>query len=697
MDKFESGIVTATVHYAVSYCVVGETKKTTLDFPTASLDIERENICLEKDKYITRLRLTNISGSMLKLINAYPIITDDLKIGDTQSSEWSFFCGSRQLNDVPATCTAGVRDFAFKQCADRLGDEGLMPRDYSVGDAVLYGDGIGVIKAMKTYVSLEVMTNDIQLTDISVSLYSNGEVKALRAGGEFNCLLNDGDTVYTDWVCLGTSGNFTRLLEEYALNRKAMNGIKTPRVPEGIYVLNRNDLQTASEKISFLKGVRAPFDYIEIGKGWQNSVGDWEDGENVSIRNFASLINKSGYKAGLWTSPFLVEKNSQIYESEKHWVLRHADGSVCTYETNGTTYAILDVSSEDVLDWLSMTYCRLSANGVYMHHIDHTGAFVAQKDIILSNPEQTMVSAYRKAFRVISDAIGDEGRLFVTDGFIPALCGVADVVQVCSEKNMFDSSRDGNSLPKIINQSAFRAHMSSWWNNFSGETISFDEITDDSDMKYRLVSSYISGSGVVTSDIDKNDELKILKTIYPPVKTVTYPRDAFGEETYISVVDVEVNDSYHTLCFFNHSFTHKPLSFRLDSKTCGGYVDHASKYNISSYFGRTRVYDCKYDELINLGNIPPNSCEIVKIAKSDKPQVTLSNMHFSMGGELNVFMTEDSVRVVGENPFNCKGNYVVALPEEYMCNDGRKEFSFTVNGAGAFTYEKPVRRKNDIV
>lgn len=695
MEKFESGLVSATVHYAVSYCVVGETKKTTIDFSTASLDIERENICLDKDKYITRLRLTNISGSMLKLMNAYPIITDDLSIGDVPSSKWSVFCGSRQLNDVPATCILGVRDFSFKQCINRLNDEGLFRDSYVDGDSVLYGDGIGVIKALKTLVSLEVLTNDCQLTDISISSDCKGEVKAVRAGGEFNCLLNDGDTIHTDWVCICTSGNFTRLLEEYALNRKAMNEAKNLRVPEGIYLLEQENFNDVGEKLSFLKGLKAPFDYVEIGKRWENFVGDWEDSDRVNVRNMATLINKSGYKAGLWTSPFLVEKGSQLYETQKQWILRHADGSVCTYEADGIRYAVLDVSSEDFLDWLTMTYCRLSANGVYMHHIDHTNAFIIQKDVILNNPEQTMVSAYRRAFKVMCDAIGEDGRVFVTNGFMPALCGLADAVQVYSERSVFDASEEGNTLPKIINQAAFRAYMSSWWNNYPGGTIKFNEELVEEEMRHNLVASYISGSGILASGISTNEELKVLRTVYPPVKTVAYPRDAFGEETYISVVDIEVNDSYHTLCFFNHSFAHMQLSFRLDSKTCGGYVDHASKYNVSSYFGRTRVYDCKYDEIISLGNIPPNSCEIVKIAKSDKPQVSLSNMHFSMGGELNVFMTDDTVRVVGENPFNCKGNYVVALPEEYVCNDGRREFSFTVNGAGAFTYEKPFRKKNN--
>lgn len=66
-------------------------------------------------------------------------------------------------------------------------------------------------------------------------------------------------------------------------------------------------------------------------------------------------------------------------------------------------------------------------------------------------------------------------------------------------------------------------------------------------------------------------------------------------------------------------------------------------------------------------------------------------MHFSMGGELDITLSDSVVRVCGNNRFNCKGNYVIALPEGMTCPDGKREFSFTVNGSGPFKYVKDVK------
>ena len=109
MEKFNGGLCSATIHCAVSYCVIGEKKRTAVDYGTASIDIEREKICLESEQYLTRLKITNISGTMVKLMSAYPIITDDMEIGGIDSQEWSVFNGSRQLNDVPSTCILGIK------------------------------------------------------------------------------------------------------------------------------------------------------------------------------------------------------------------------------------------------------------------------------------------------------------------------------------------------------------------------------------------------------------------------------------------------------------------------------------------------------------------------------------------------------------------------------------------------------------
>ena len=285
MEKFSCGLCSATLHFAVSYCVLGERKKTTVDYGTSVLDVEREVMRLDTEHFLTRLKITNTSGTIVKLLSAYPVMTDDFVIEGKPTPGWMVYNGSRQLNDVPATCMLGEKNASFEECVNRLSDEGINIKDYRYGDSVLYGDGITVIKAGKQYVALEILTCNNQLTDISISSDCNGEVKAIRMGGEFNCLMEDGDTKYTDWVRISCGGNFTRLVEEYSMHKKEMSSYtKSDSIKPAIYEINEAFTHDAIvEKLAFLRGVRAPFEYIEIGNGWQSAVGDWEPAFGINI------------------------------------------------------------------------------------------------------------------------------------------------------------------------------------------------------------------------------------------------------------------------------------------------------------------------------------------------------------------------------------------------------------------------------
>ena len=391
--------------------------------------------------------------------------------------------------------------------------------------------------------------------------------------------------------------------------------------------------------------------------------------------------------------PFLVDKSSELFTSDNKWLLRHGDGSYCTYEVDGRLYAVLDVSNPACVEWISMLYSRLSALGYYLHHVDHTMSFVLQKDVVLADSKITVAQAYKNAMKAIKNAIGEEGYLHASNAFTPMLCGIGDSVQVCSDISTLQKNENSNICSKLVNQCAFRAYNSLWWKNTCGFEISpeFSQKYSLAEKKFLLACEYIAGSDVNVSNLNANEQLKTLRVLYPKVDLKVYPRDVFCENTYLSIVDVEVCDSHHTVCFFNNSFTEVDLTFRLDSSLCGGYVDHSSEYVVSTYFSRMHVYDCKYDNIIRLGTISPNSCEIVKIAKCDIPVVLFSDMHFSMGGELNISLDRDTVRVSGKNPFNCRGNYVVALPKNMKCSDGKREFSVFVNGAGEFSYEKTIK------
>jgi len=694
MEKFESGAFSATIHCAISYCVVGENKKTTIDYGTSNMEMEREKICLDSSHYLTRLKITNISGTYVKLLSAYPIITDDFVLGDKPSYQWEVFNGTRQLNDVPATCVLGVKDASFAEAVNRLSEEGFRQYDYTQSDSVLSGDCITVVKSGKQYASLEVITCENALNDISISSDYRGNVKAVRVGGEFNCLMEPGDELYTDWVRISVGGNFIRLIDDFANTRKAMS--PCPNLSEkkpSIYIINDLSQGNISEKLSFLKGLKAPFDYIMIGSGWENQVGDWEQKDGFNLANIAARINTGGFKAGLWTAPFLMSKDSEIYQNNKKWALRHADGSVCTYIVNDKEYLIMDISSQECVEYLSMTYQRLSAYGFYLHNVDFLSAFVMQKDVVLLDPTLTLVKAYVNAMKAIKNAIGENGYLYATNAYFPALSGIAQTVQVVSGIDTLASRSKTNVYSRMINQAALRGYMSKWWHNTCSNVINddFARKFSSSELKQLMVCEYITGASPVVSDINSNENLVLLKCLLPHVNLNTYPREAFDENAFIRVVDVEVNNDYHTVCFFNNSFAPVDLIFRLDGKTCGGYVDRSSKYNVSSYFGREKILNCEFDKIVKLGTIPGNSCEIVKIAKSGKPQIVLSDSHFSMGGEVEIEWNESCVCIRGNNRFNSRASYTVALPEGTTTMDSKTEFTFTVNGSGPFKYEKTIK------
>ena len=622
-------------------------------------------------------------------------MTDDFKIEGKPSSGWMIYNGSRQLNDIPATCTLGEKDTSFEECANRLSEEGISLKDYRIGDSVLYGDGITVIKAGKQYVALEILSCNNQLTDISISSDRDGDIKAIRLGGEFNCLLENDDVKYTDWVRISCGGNFMRMIEDFALHKKELTGCnKANTIKPTVYKLGENlSYEALTERLTFLRGVSAPFDYVEVGPGWQSMVGDWEPSPEINLSQISSTIAASGYKPGIWTSPFIADKHSDVLFSEKKWALRHADGSLCTYTFEGKEYAVMDISSEEYLEWLEMTYQRLSAYGFYLHNIDHTNAFMIQKDVIMQNPTLTITEAYLRAMKTIKSAIGNDGCMYVTNGFNPPLCGIADIVQISSSVDKMKSKNYSNVIPKIINQVAMRGYMSQWWHNACSDVLNskFSAEYSAGEMKNLLVCEYMSGGTTMVTDLKNNDNLKLMKLVYPVAQLKTSARAAYDENAYISVVDVEVNNDYHTLCFFNNSFADVELIFRLDNGTCGGYVDHMSTYNVSSYFSREIHRDCKYDNILKMGVIPANSCEVVKIAKSNKPQVIMSDMHLSLGGEVEVKLDNKTVKITGNNPFNCKGNYVIALPDGEITTDGKREFSFSVNGSGPFSYNKNIR------
>jgi alpha-galactosidase len=71
-----------------------------------------------------------------------------------------------------------------------------------------------------------------------------------------------------------------------------------------------------------------PLDVIQLDDGFQSALGDW-DTTNAKfpggLRKIAGEIRAAGFKAGIWTAPFLAARDSRLMIDHPDWFIMHAE------------------------------------------------------------------------------------------------------------------------------------------------------------------------------------------------------------------------------------------------------------------------------------------------------------------------------------------------------------------------------------
>ena len=81
--------------------------------------------------------------------------------------------------------------------------------------------------------------------------------------------------------------------------------------------------------IKSLEAMRSefPLDVIQLDDGFQSALGDW-DTTNAKfpggLKKIAGEIRAAGFKAGLWTAPFLAARDSRLMIEHPDWFIMHA-------------------------------------------------------------------------------------------------------------------------------------------------------------------------------------------------------------------------------------------------------------------------------------------------------------------------------------------------------------------------------------
>jgi len=119
--------------------------------------------------------------------------------------------------------------------------------------------------------------------------------------------------------------------------------------------------------IKSLEAMRSefPLDVIQLDDGFQSALGDW-DTTNAKfpggLKKIAGEIRAAGFKAGIWTAPFLAARDSRLMIEHPDWFIMHEETGEpvrAGYNPNWTT-------SDD-----AFAYALDASNPAFRAHIRH--------------------------------------------------------------------------------------------------------------------------------------------------------------------------------------------------------------------------------------------------------------------------------------------------------------------------------------
>lgn len=101
-------------------------------------------------------------------------------------------------------------------------------------------------------------------------------------------------------------------------------------------------------------------DIFQIDDGYQTAVGDWLSIDKSKfpkgLKAISDRIHENGMLSGLWLAPFVCEKNSDIYNNKKSWLLHDKNGDEVPAGCNWSGSFVLDIYNDEVREYLKKVF-----------------------------------------------------------------------------------------------------------------------------------------------------------------------------------------------------------------------------------------------------------------------------------------------------------------------------------------------------
>jgi hypothetical protein len=529
-----------------------------------------------------------------------------------------------------------------------------------------------------------------------------------------HCPLKPGESVTTGRILIDLPENVFDGLERYADLVAKMNNIILDKKPlcgwcSWYYIYPDITEEEVIMNLNFLADNLKDYglEYIQIDRGRIPTGTDWLTTNSKFPHGMiwlADQIHSKGLKAGIWTAPFWLGRESKAYNED--WILKKISTEPKQEGKRRRHWAswgdVLDSSNEEVIDYMKNFVSVLVDDWGYdylkndflqyglpeIRNLDKIllkkGEIKDVKKIPRKNINITPVEAFKNGVSAVKEAAGDEtfimgcgAPLFYTAGYSHS-CRIGGDIQ----SKLCVSWECGTS--KTVRTSAKRYYYNGriMWIDpdclVIGDPCRRGSFTYEQ-AKSRAVLACLFGGMMMTSDRMYTlppEKIDMLKRVMPPYAKTARPLDLFEKqlpEVWLWEIEKDFG-KWHVLSVFNYDT--ETITREISYEYLG--MDPSKEYILYDFWkGKmpTRSSRYYYRTLMPFANeiffeIAPMSCFVVAIhEKQPRPQVISTSRHITQGAmDLeDVKWDEKNLKLSGISQIVKNDNYeiVVTIPENF--------------------------------
>ncbi|OGV41623.1 MAG: hypothetical protein A2X48_13470 [Lentisphaerae bacterium GWF2_49_21] len=657
----------------------------------------------DKKIFAAKLAIENTGPDSFKLSSLSPALVkgNNLKVADAALDKWKILRMSRHKNDVPGVYRPSVIDWDF---IDAEFSSAGVKAGMGVADAgkkstnelrIISEPCISIRRDGRNVPGLfiGVLGQTRHLSSISVkTAVDRKNLDELETICEFdNILVEKGDRRETHWIVFMQADDEMEALKSFAdmLASEMKFKPSTRKKPNFFcsWQFYGEDLREADvkENLKSLKQNKIPIDAFLLDNGWMDNWGSYE----TNLKRFphgmeyiADMIRKSGFEAGIWTCPFVVERTSPVVKQIPGLFARDSKGEMFPFACGREAY-VVDPTSPYAEEYLTKLYTKLVKWGFTYHKLDFLRALIVEadkkSDIVFHDPKCTRAEAYRRGMTIIRKALKD-CYLIACGGIYEGSIGLCDANRAGADVygGWFAPERDPlkrkdefrvklTSHLRRIKQNVFRNYMNKFWHSdpdalmlrrrtepFRGDMVHYKlsegHFTDEEAFTC-VVNHYLGGGLSCFSDrIEElpKDRMRMLRHVSPQIAPPAKVIDTDASECP-SLFFTELSPASRTLGTIRTiaagNWEDFPVKKRIYLKEfpLGG---KGRRYSLYEFRTRKFLGIKKSSDILEI-EIPPHGMRLIRLAEfTGKPVILGTDMHLSGGGcELaDVKIKKDSIQ-----------------------------------------------------